>query len=88
VKPGRALKKQHGDWNLAVGCRRKPNERMQGNGGSRKKLATACRVITCRAIPARCKEQGKDKAVPRTQKGQTFGMRHQAKPEGVRGIRD
>jgi hypothetical protein len=26
--------------------------------------------------------------VPRTQKGWTFGKRHQAKPEGVSGIRD
>jgi hypothetical protein len=31
------LKKRHGDRHLAVGYRGKPNERTQGNGGSRKK---------------------------------------------------
>jgi hypothetical protein len=42
--------------------------------------------LTRRAIPARrkvhcCQEQGKDKAVPRTHKGRTFGKRRRSKPE-------
>jgi hypothetical protein len=42
-----ALKKRHGDRHLAVGRRR----RTQGNGGSREKLAVACRgVIRCAGI--------------------------------------
>jgi hypothetical protein len=45
------------------------------------------------AIPAQHKEhgwhgQGKDKAVPRTQKGQTFKKRHWTKLEGINEIRD
>jgi hypothetical protein len=32
--------------------------------------------------------QGKDKAVPRTQKGQTFRKRHHAKPDGINGKRN
>jgi hypothetical protein len=48
--------------------------------------------MTHRAIPARHKghshrEQGKDKAVPRTQKGWTFEKRCRAKLEGINGIR-
>jgi hypothetical protein len=42
--------------------------------------------VGCRAIPALHKGQGKDKAVPRTEKGHTFGTRHWVKPEGVSGI--
>jgi hypothetical protein len=44
--------------------------------------------MTSRAISARRKGQGKEKAVPRTQKGQTFGKRCRPKPEGINGIRD
>jgi hypothetical protein len=49
VKPVRALKKRHGDRNLAVRRRRTPKKRTQGNGGSRKKLAAACRGMNRRA---------------------------------------
>jgi hypothetical protein len=49
--------------------------------------------MTHHAIPAQCKGhccqgQGKDKVVPRTQKGQTFGKSRRAKLEGINGIRD
>jgi hypothetical protein len=92
VKTVRALKKRHGDRNLAVRHRRQLKKRTQGNGGSRKKLAAACRGVTRRAIPAQrkghyCQVQGKDKAVSRTEKGRTFGKRHLAKPEGINGMR-
>jgi hypothetical protein len=48
--------------------------------------------MTHRAIPAQRKGhchqgQGNDKVVPRTQKGQTFGKRHRAKPKGINGLR-
>jgi hypothetical protein len=42
---------------------------------------------SCHSCTA-CKGQGKDRAVPRTQKRRTFGKRHRAKPEGINGIRD
>jgi hypothetical protein len=71
VKTFGALKKRHGDRHLAIGRRRKPKKRTQGDGWSRKKLVTASRLMTRRAIPAlhkrHCRqEQGKDKTVPRT----------------------
>jgi hypothetical protein len=81
-----ALKKWHEDRYLAVGRRQKPKKRNQGYDGSGKKLAAACRWMTRYAIPAWCKGQSKDKAVPRTQKGWTFGKRYRAKPEGINGI--
>jgi hypothetical protein len=67
-----ALKKRYGGQHLAVGRRDKPKKRTLGDGGSRKFIA-ACRGMTRCAIPARrkghcCQGQGKDKAVPRTQK--------------------
>jgi hypothetical protein len=49
--------------------------------------------MTRPAIPAPhkgqgCQGPGKDKAVPRTQKGQTFRMRHWTKLKGINGIRN
>jgi hypothetical protein len=41
VNPVRALKKQRGERNLAVQHRSQPKKRTQGDGGSRKMLATA-----------------------------------------------
>jgi hypothetical protein len=58
MKPVRALKKQHGDCNLAVGHCQKPKKQTQGNDESQKKLATACRGMTHIAIPAWHKGQG------------------------------
>jgi hypothetical protein len=48
----RALRKRHGDRHLAVGRCGKPKEWTQGDGGSWKTLATACRAMICLAIPA------------------------------------
>jgi hypothetical protein len=59
VKSFGALKKQHGDRNLSVGRRQKPKERTQDNGGSRRKLAAACRRTTLRAGVARDKGYGR-----------------------------
>jgi hypothetical protein len=52
VKPVSALKKWHGDWNLAAGHCQKLKERNQGNVGSWKMLAAACRGMTCHALSA------------------------------------
>jgi hypothetical protein len=65
-----ALKEQYRDRHLAVGRCQQQNKLTQGNGGSWKKLAAACRWLTHHAIPARrkghcCQGQGKDKPVPR-----------------------
>jgi hypothetical protein len=43
VESSGAMKKQHGDLDLAIGCRWEPEKRTQGKGGSQKKLAAACR---------------------------------------------
>jgi hypothetical protein len=88
VKTDGALKNRHEDRHLAIGCHQKPKKQTQDNGGSRKKLAAACRRMTRCAILAWSKGQGKDnKALPRTQKGHTFRKRYRAKLEGISGIR-
>jgi hypothetical protein len=46
-----ALKKQHGNWHLAIGPSEKLKEWTQGDGGSWKKLAVTCRRMTRHAIP-------------------------------------
>jgi hypothetical protein len=61
-----SLKRWHVDRYLAVGRRQKPKKRTQDNGGSRKKLATACRGMMHHAIPAWCKRQGCIKNPERT----------------------
>jgi hypothetical protein len=63
-----ALKERYVDRHLAVGCHWKLQKQTW------KKLAAACRGMICHAIPAQrkehcCQQQGKDKAVLRTQKG-------------------
>jgi hypothetical protein len=83
-------KKRHGD---RVEYRGKPNERAQGNGGSRKKSAAACRGMTGRAIPAQCKGhgrrvQGPDNVARGTPEGPTFGKRRRSKAEDITGIRN
>jgi hypothetical protein len=93
MKTVKALKKGHGDRHLAIRRRGQPKKRTHSDGGSQKKLVAACRGMNHRAIPAQrkrhyCQRQGKDKAVPRTQKERTFGKRRQAKPEGINGIRN
>jgi succinate dehydrogenase/fumarate reductase flavoprotein subunit len=93
LEPVRALRERHGDRNLAVGRRRLQKKRNQGNGVSRKELLAGCRGMNRRAIPARRKGhchqgQGKNKAVRRTQKRQTFEKGRRPKPEGSTGLRD
>jgi hypothetical protein len=93
VETFRVLKKRHGDWHPALGRRGKPKIRTQGKSWSPRKLAAGDRRTTQRERAARrkrhsCNGQDKDKALPRTQKGRTFGTRCRAKPEGIIGIRD
>jgi hypothetical protein len=52
VKTVIALKRQHGDWHLAVRHSGQPKKWTQRNCGSWKKLAAACRGITYHPIPA------------------------------------
>jgi hypothetical protein len=40
------LKEQYGDQQLVVGCHQELQKQTQSNGGSQKKLATACRGMT------------------------------------------
>jgi hypothetical protein len=58
---------------LDVGCRRQPKKRTRGYGGSRKKLATARRRMTRRAVPAPFKGWG--------HKGPTVEKRRRNGPE-------
>jgi hypothetical protein len=50
-----ALKKRYRNLLLTVRRRGQQKKRTQGNGGSRNKLAAACRGMTCLTIPAWCK---------------------------------
>jgi hypothetical protein len=52
VKTVRALKKLHGDRQLAAVHCRGPQKRIQGNGGSQKNLADVCKGMTRCAILA------------------------------------
>jgi hypothetical protein len=88
-----ALKKQHGDWNLAVGRRQNPKERTQDNGGSRKNLALAYRGTIRRTGVARRKghgrqEQDQNDEVQLTLKGRTLRMRRREQQKCNNGIRD
>jgi hypothetical protein len=56
VKTVRAPKKRHGDRHIAVRRRDQPKKRTQGNGGSQKKLVSACTGMTRCAIPAQRKD--------------------------------
>jgi hypothetical protein len=57
-KVSEPLKDRYGDRHLAVGRRRQPKKRTQSDGGSRQKLAAACRRLTRRAFPTRRKGGG------------------------------
>jgi hypothetical protein len=46
LKTVRALKERYGVWHLTVEHRRQPKKWTQGNGGSQKKLAAACKGMT------------------------------------------
>jgi hypothetical protein len=103
VKTVGALKQQHGDQHLAIGCQDQLKKQTKGNGESWKKLAAACRRMTCHAGTARHKghsrkgpmvEQtqqknwSRDHVARRTSKGQMLGKRRQKQPECNNGIRD
>jgi hypothetical protein len=86
------MKKQYGDRHLAVG-HRQLRKQTQGDGGSWKKLATACRGMTHRAIPALCKEHGhqgpgRNNVARGNLTGQTFRKRRRAQLECSNKIRD
>jgi hypothetical protein len=60
-----ALEDQYGDQHLAKGHGQHPKKQIQGNGGSWKKLAAACRWMTCCTISAwheghGCQRPGRD----------------------------
>jgi hypothetical protein len=93
VKPVKALKKWHGDRNLAIGRRQQPKKRSQGSGGFHKKLATACRLMTRRAGTAwhmgHCRQgQGQNSVARGASKGQTFGKKRRGQPECNNRIKD
>jgi hypothetical protein len=80
VETIRALKDQFGDRHLAVERYWQRKKRTQGDGGSYKKLATACRWITCCAVPAlreghSCQGADTDSVVQGTPKEQMLQMR-------------
>jgi hypothetical protein len=52
VKPVRGWKKQHRGQHLAAGQRGEPKELTRGDCGSRRKLAAACRKVSCHAAVA------------------------------------
>jgi hypothetical protein len=88
-----ALKKRHGDRNLAVGCRRKPKKRTQGNGGSRKKFAATGRGMNRRVIPARRKGHGhqgpgRDNVARGAPGGRTLKRRRRTRQKGSDRIGD
>jgi hypothetical protein len=85
VKPVRALKKWHGDQNLALGSHQKLKKRTQGSGGSQKKIYATCTGMTNHAGVAGCKRhghqgQGQNNVVQGTQKGRAFGKKHWVQP--------
>jgi hypothetical protein len=55
VKIVRELKKRHGYWHIAVRHHGQLKKQTQGDGGSRKKLAAACRGMAHCDIRALCK---------------------------------
>jgi hypothetical protein len=58
VEASRTLKKQHGDWYLAVRHHGQPKKWTHDNGGSWKKLAAAHKGMTYCAGVAECKGHG------------------------------
>jgi hypothetical protein len=54
-----ALEDQFGEWHLAIGRCQQLKKWIQGDGGSRQKLATSCRWFTRCAIPALRKGHGR-----------------------------
>jgi hypothetical protein len=88
---------------LAAERRQKREERTQGNRGSRRKSASACRKVSRRAKVAwhkersheetsaeqgRWKEQTRNTFTNGNRKGWTFGKRRRVDPEGSTGVKD
>jgi hypothetical protein len=101
VKTARALKERYGNQHVALGHGLQLKKRAQGE--PRRKLATACRGVTCHARAAchkgrrhtgptveqrHWKNRTKDSVAVGTSKGRAFGKTHQAQPECNNGIRD
>jgi hypothetical protein len=92
VKSSGAMKKQHRGWHLAAGHHGKPKELALRILWIQRKLAAACRKMTCRAVVAWCRGHGckvydQISVVQGTRKGWTFGKRWKG-PECNSGIRD
>jgi hypothetical protein len=93
VETGRPLKNRHRGKHLAAGCRRKPKEQTQSNGGCREKLAPTHRGMTCHAGVAQhkgygCQGHRRDNVAPRTKKERTDDKRYWKGPECKNGIRN
>jgi hypothetical protein len=93
VETVRALEDRYGKWHLAVQRQRQMKKQTQDDGGSRKKLAAACRQMTHFSIPTLCKGhgcQGPGRIIVMREapKEQTVEKRHQAQPKCNNGIRD
>jgi hypothetical protein len=87
-----ALEDGYRDQHLAVGRRRQPKKRTQGDGGSRQKLAAARGGLTCRAVPAprkgRRQGPGKNNVARGVHNGGTLEMRRLKRPECNSEIKD
>jgi hypothetical protein len=75
-----ALEDRYGNRHLAVGSHRQPKKRIQGDGGSRQKLAAARGSLSRRTVPVRRKG--------RSRKGSTVEKRRRKSPECNNGIRN
>jgi hypothetical protein len=89
----RALKEPSEERHVAVRRLGQPKKQTNCNGGSRKKLTTACRGMTRPAIPTRRKRHGRqgpgqDNVAKGTSKERTFGKGLRAQPECNNGRRN
>jgi hypothetical protein len=83
-----ALKEQYKDWHLAGRCRDQPKKWIQGNGGSWRKLATACRGMTCLAGVIRPSGTRQGQCCRRNLERRISGKRFQTQSECNSGIRN
>jgi hypothetical protein len=93
VETVRALKKWHKYRHLTVRHCGQLLKWTQGNGGSRKKLAAACRGMNQRAIPSWFKFHsrkgiGRDKVAKGTPKGRTIERGQRTRQEDSNGIKN
>jgi hypothetical protein len=84
VKPVGGLKKWHRGRNLAAECHGQPEERSQGNCGSRKKLAAACRGTTpCAGVAWRKGNSGKNRTTDNVERGAPKGREETVEGPGI-----